>query len=55
VAEESIESGRRIKFKETETLAKISGYVVRLVEEAIETKLHPNNISRKERSQLRKA
>jgi hypothetical protein len=46
VAEHSIESGYRIKFHETEVLAKMSGYMDRLAKEVTEMKLHPENINR---------
>jgi hypothetical protein len=46
VAERRIHSGHRIKFHETEVVAKISGYMDRLVKEAIAIKLHPDGINR---------
>jgi hypothetical protein len=55
VAEHSTESGHRIKFHETEGLAETSGYMERLVKEAIEINLNPENINREERFKLSKA
>jgi hypothetical protein len=46
LTELSTESGHRIKFDETEVLAKTSGYMDRLVEEATEIKLCPGSINR---------
>jgi hypothetical protein len=43
VAEHSIEWGHQIKFKDTEVLTKIAGYIDRLIK-ATEIRLHPNNI-----------
>jgi hypothetical protein len=55
VAEHGIESGHRIKSHETEVPAKTSGYMGRLVKEAIGIKLHPGNINREEGFKLSKA
>jgi hypothetical protein len=46
VAERGIESGHRFKFHETEVVARISGYMDRLVKEPITIKLHPDSINR---------
>jgi dihydropteroate synthase len=46
--EHSTESGKQIKFYGTEVLAKTSGYISRLLKEAIAIKLHPNSINRDE-------
>jgi hypothetical protein len=50
-----VESDHRIKFHETEVLSKTPGYMDRLVREATETKLHPDNINRREGFKLSKA
>jgi hypothetical protein len=55
VAEHSTESGHGIKFRETEALVKISGYMARLVREAIEIKLGQDNINKEEGFKLSKA
>jgi hypothetical protein len=44
----STESGHRIKFHESQVLPKTSGYMDWLVNEAIEIKLHPENMNREE-------
>lgn len=44
-----------IKFYETEVLAKISGYLDRLIKEATEIGLHPENINREKGLKLSKA
>jgi hypothetical protein len=54
VAEHSIDSCHRIRFHKTEVLAQTSGYMDRLVKEAIEIKLHPDSISRLEGFKLSK-
>jgi hypothetical protein len=50
VAARSTESGHRIKFNETETLAKTPGYMGRFVREAVEMNFYPVNINRMEDS-----
>jgi hypothetical protein len=55
VPEQSTELGHRIKFHEAEVVAKTSGYMSRLVQEATEIKLHPDNINRLEGLKLSKA
>jgi hypothetical protein len=55
VAEHSIELGHWIKFQETEVLTKTSCCMDRLVREAIEINLHPNNIDREEGFELNRA
>jgi hypothetical protein len=45
VAERIIEWDHQIKFKDTEELTKTAGYMDRLIKEAIEIRLHPNNIN----------
>jgi hypothetical protein len=44
VVEHTNESGHRVEFRETEILAKISGYMDQLVKEATEIILHSNII-----------
>jgi hypothetical protein len=46
VAEHSIKAGHIINFKNTTILQIITGYMDRLVKEAIEIRLHPNNFNR---------
>jgi hypothetical protein len=46
VAEHSIEAGRNIDFNNITILEKVTGYMDRLVKEAIEIRLHPNNFNR---------
>jgi hypothetical protein len=48
LAEHSTEPGYRIKFHETKVLAKTSGWMDRLVKEATEIKLCPDNVNREE-------
>jgi hypothetical protein len=55
VAEHRIESGHRINFHETEILAETSDCMDRLVKEAIEIKLHLENLNREEWFILSKA
>jgi hypothetical protein len=50
-----IKSGLRIEFCETEVLAKILGYMDRLVKESISIKLHSANVKREEGFKLSKA
>jgi hypothetical protein len=51
VAEHSTELGHRIKFKNTEVLAKTARHIVN---EATEVRIHPNNINRGEGCKLSK-
>jgi hypothetical protein len=46
VAKHSINHGHIIEFKERQILANKSGYMDRLIREATELDLHPNNINR---------
>jgi hypothetical protein len=46
VAELSIEAGHNIDFNYITILGKVTGKMDRLVEEAIEIRLHPNNFNR---------
>jgi hypothetical protein len=46
VTENSTEWGHQIKFKDTEVLTKTAGYMDRLIKEAIEIRMNPNNINR---------
>jgi hypothetical protein len=46
VAEHVLDTGHTMEFNNTHRLVKTKGYIDRLVKEAIEIKLHPNNISR---------
>jgi hypothetical protein len=55
VAELSTESDHRIEFHQTESLAKKTGYMDRLVAEPTEIKLHPDIINREEGFKLSKA
>jgi hypothetical protein len=55
VAEHNTESSHGMKFRETEALVKLSGYMARLVREAVEMKLRPDNINREEGFKLNKA
>jgi hypothetical protein len=55
VAVHSIEWGYQIKFENTEVLAKIVDYVDRLVNAAIEIRLHPSNINKEEGFKLGQA
>jgi hypothetical protein len=48
-------SGYRMKFLQVEVLAKTSGCTDRIIKEATEIKLHPENISREEGFKLSKA
>jgi hypothetical protein len=56
VAEHSAISSHWMRFQEKKVLAKISGYMDRLInKKAIEIKLHPDDINRKEQFILSKA
>jgi hypothetical protein len=44
--EHRIELGHKIDFDESTILARSAGYTDRLVEEAIEIRLHPNSFNR---------
>jgi hypothetical protein len=55
VAEHGLESGHRIEFYETEVVAETSGYMNRLVEEAMDIKLHRDNINTEEGFKLGEA
>jgi hypothetical protein len=46
VAEHSIEAGHNIDFNNITILDKVTGYMDRIVKEAIEIRLHPNNFNR---------
>ena len=48
VAEHSIDNKHRIRFQETKVFASKSGYMDRLVREATELSLHPNNFNRED-------
>jgi hypothetical protein len=45
VAEHSIEAGHNIDFKNITILDKVTGYMDRIVREAIEMRLQPNNFN----------
>jgi excinuclease UvrABC helicase subunit UvrB len=46
VAEHSIEAGHNIDFNNIMILDKVTRYMDRIVKEAIEIRLHPNNFNR---------
>jgi hypothetical protein len=46
VAEHSIKAGHNIDFNNITILGKVTGYMDRIVKEAIEIRLHPNNFNR---------
>jgi hypothetical protein len=46
VAEHSIEAGHKIDFNNITILEKVTGFMDRLVKEAMEIHLHPNNFNR---------
>jgi hypothetical protein len=46
IAEHTVDLGHRIQFHKTSILATKSRYMDRIVREAIEIELHPNNMSR---------
>jgi hypothetical protein len=46
VAQHALETGHRVEFNKTCRLARTKGYMDRIIKEAIEIKLHPDNINR---------
>jgi hypothetical protein len=46
VAQHAIETGHIIEFNNTTRLARTKGYMDRIVKEAIEIQIHPNNINK---------
>jgi hypothetical protein len=46
VAQHTLETGHRVEFNNTCRLARTKGYMDRIIKEAIEIKLHPDNINR---------
>jgi hypothetical protein len=46
VAQHALETGHRIEYNNTCRLARTKGYMDRIIKEAIEIKLHPDNVNR---------
>jgi hypothetical protein len=55
IAEHSFNQDHRVRLQDTKLLAKKIGYRERLIREAIEIQLHPNNINREEGLHLSRA
>jgi hypothetical protein len=48
LAEHSLEHDHKIGFQNTKILAKTSGYMERLIMDAIQVEIHPNNLNRED-------
>jgi hypothetical protein len=46
IAQHALETGHRVEFNNTCRLARTKGYMDRIIKDAIEIKLHPDNINR---------